>query len=290
VKVVTVNVDTVNVDTVDHVAVDWSGAKVGAHRRIWLAHVRDGALITLSGGRSREEVIDHLIELRAQCPHGLVVGLDFAFSFPLWFLRHQGYATIADVWDGVAEEGERWLAQCDPPFWGRPGRPRPALPEHLRRAEQRVAATALASGTGTGSGSGTGVKPKSVFQVGGAGTVGTGSIRGMPLLRRLRSSGFSIWPFDPPSPSLVAEIYPRLLTGPVRKRNPAARASYLSGSPRQLPPEFVQAMCDSEDAFDAGLSALALSDYQLGPGEVTQATDARTLLEGDIWPPRNIAP
>lgn len=260
----------------DHVAVDWSGAKVGAHQRIWLAHVHDGALITLRNGRSREAVIDDLVQLRVQCPNGLLVGLDFAFSLPLWFLREQGYATVADVWDGAAEEGEQWLACCDPPFWGRPGRARPALPEDLRRAEQRVAATR--------------VSPKSVFQIHGAGTVGTGSIRGMPLLRRLRSAGFSIWPFDQPSPHSVVEIYPRLLTGPVHKRVATARADYLAAAKWRLPPEFAQAMRDSEDAFDAGLSALAMAEHEMGPAELVQATDAQTLLEGDIWPPFIIDP
>jgi len=94
----------------------------------------------------------------------------------------------------ATREGEDWLAECAPPFWGRPGRPRPVLAEHLRRAEKAISVA--------------GISPKSVFQVGGAGAVGTGSVRGMPYLPQLRQAGFSIWPFDPASPWTVLESTP----------------------------------------------------------------------------------
>jgi hypothetical protein len=222
----------------DHVVVDWSGARSGAAQRIWLGHVRAGRLFALRNGRTREHVIDHLLTLRTECPEGLMVGLDFSFSFPLWFLESQGYADISAVWDGVAHEGPQWLARCEPPFWGRPGRPKPSLPEHLRDAEKRLVAP--------------GVHPKSVFQIGGAGTVGTGSIRGMPLLRLLRLGGFGIWPFDPP--------------------------------------EHTQSMLKSEDAFDAGVSALVLAEQQPEAPHLPPSIDPQILLEGDIWPPSNIDP
>jgi hypothetical protein len=50
---------------------------------------------------------------------------------------------------------------------------------------------------------------KSVFQIGGAGAVGTGSVRGMPLLAALSADGFSVWPFEDASERMVIEIYPR---------------------------------------------------------------------------------
>ena len=46
-----------------------------------------------------------------------------------------------------------------------------------------------------------GIAPKSVFQIGGAGSVGTASLRGMPVLQRLREAGFAVWPFDRPERS-----------------------------------------------------------------------------------------
>jgi hypothetical protein len=261
---------------VDIVAVDWSGARVGSQRHIWSAHVIGGVLTDLRSGRTRDQVTCDLIELKARCPDGVVVGLDFAFSFPAWFVRQRGHATVADLWDDVALQGESWLAACDPPFWGRPGRRRPELQAHLRRTEvdARVA----------------GIGAKSVFQIGGAGAVGTGSLRGTPHLAALRRAGFSIWPFDPPSPWQVVEIYPRLLTGPVHKRNRDDRITYLDHAPWVVPERFVPDVHDSEDAFDAVVSALVMDRHA---GELTslrQSADPLTLLEGEVWVPRTMNP
>src|SRR6185437_10594148 len=137
----------------DVVAVDWSGALQRAATRIWLAHVVEGELVTLRNGRTRRQVTDDLAALRARSPDGLVVGLDFSFSLPAWFVRSEGCTTVDDLWRRVEENGEGWLSGCAPPFWGRPGRPRPALAEPYRRAE-------LAISVG-------GIRPKSSFQIGG---------------------------------------------------------------------------------------------------------------------------
>ena len=139
-----------------------------------------------------------------------MIGLDFAFGFPAWFAGELGAREIEDVWRHAATEGERWLRDCAPPFWGRPGCGRPALPSHFRLSELALKG------------------PKSVFQVGGAGAVGTGSIRGMPLLLRLREAGFAIWPFHEGSPRVV-EIYPRAFLRHLRHSSAAARAAVPRG-------------------------------------------------------------
>ena len=226
---------------------DWSGAATGSATHIWLAHVIDGELVTLRNGRRRQEVVDDLIALRARASDGLVVGLDFSFSFPAWFLRAHSCPTVGEFWEMVERDGERWLAECTSPFWGRPGRPRPELREaHLRRAEASIAVG--------------GISPKSVFQIGGAGAVGTGTIRGIPHLRRLQANGFSIWPFDPASPWTVMEIYPRLCTGPVKKSSREHRRRYFAEAPWSVAPTFTTAIVESEDAFDAAISALVMDD------------------------------
>jgi hypothetical protein len=258
------------------VAVDWSGAAQGAAARIFMAHVVDGVLVSLRNGRTRQQVVDDLVELRAHCPAGLVVGLDFSFSFPAWFVRSRHCTSVDDVWRAATREGEDWLAGCDPPFWGRPGRPRPVLAEHLRRAEKAISVG--------------GISPKSVFQVGGAGAVGTGSVRGMPYLPQLRQAGFSIWPFDPASPWTVLEIYPRLMTGPVRKSNLEQRTLYLNAGPWSLPPAHAASIIGSEDAFDAGISALVMHDNLADLALLRPTTDPVTLLEGDVWRPPKITP
>ena len=253
------------------IAIDWSGAKQGARSKIWLAEVRDGRLVRLESGRSREEIVDELVTEAARDPD-LVVGLDFAFSVPLWFFRKRGLKRVEDLWAVVAQDGESWLAECEPPFWGRPGKKKPMLPEHFRRTETespRVGGSA----------------PKSVFQIGGAGAVGTGSLRGMPCLGALHAAGFSVWPFHAPTQPTVIEIYPRLLTGPVVKSSREARLAYLRGAFPELPQAMVDVAASGEDAFDAAVSAMVMSRHTSELEALERASDFQVLLEGAIWWP-----
>lgn len=251
-------------------AVDWSGATHGAHHRIWLAETsRPGQLVRLECGRDRAAMAALLAETRGQS----VVGLDFSFGVPAWFAEQLGADSGPAVWRRVAEQGEAWLATCPSPFWGRPGRPRPRLAgSALRQTELDVPRTA-------------GIAPKSIFQVGGAGAVGTGSIRGMPLLICLQQAGAAIWPFDPPGWPLVVEIYPRLLTGPVHKANPSARRALLERRYPRLDPAHLAAASASEDAFDAAVSALVMREHADDLASLPAECDVLARLEGRIWHP-----
>jgi hypothetical protein len=254
------------------VVVDWSGARsVAAQRRaIWVAEAADGVLVRLEGGFTREEAVAAV--LRRLAP-GVVAGFDFSFSFPGWFVRHVGAVDGPGVWEAAARQGEGWLAACAPPFWGRPGRPRP--PAHPGRPEWRRTELHVP---------GASLRPKSTFQVGGAGTVGTGAVRGMPLLGSLRRAGAAVWPFDRAPATgdapVVAEAYPRWATGPVVKSSCAARAAHLARLAGAVPAPLTSRAAASEDAFDAACAAIALS---AGPWRVPDA-DAVDLLEGRILP------
>jgi hypothetical protein len=254
------------------IAVDWSGdASAGAARKIWLAEVRDGEVTRLECGRDRIAMTRHLIQVVQEQPH-TIVGLDFAFSFPRWFLTQLGVADAPTLWRLSEAAGESWLRACEPPFWGRPGRGRPLLEEPLRRTERSVGSTA-------------GISPKSVFQIGGAGAVGTASVRGMPTLARLRDAGYSIWPFDEPRLPMAVEIYPRLLTGPVTKSDARARESYLNAVPG-LSDELLETAIRGEDAFDALVSAVVMwreRDQLLKLRERWNPEDVTARLEGEIW-------
>lgn len=202
----------------------------------------------------------------------MIVGFDFAFSLPAWFLEERGLQSAQELWALADREAEEWLARCEPPFWGRPGKGRPVLGpgrDHFRRTDASVPSTGS-------------IRPKSVFQIGGAGAVGTGSLRGMPILHRLATAGFSVWPFDPPGWPLIIEIYPRLLTGPVNKSNAAERDAYLSARHDILDSDLRVRAVSSEDAFDAAVSALVMSENLAG---LYSATDRQTILEGQIWYP-----
>jgi hypothetical protein len=247
------------------VAVDWSGRVTGAARYRWAAEVADGQLVSLRDGWEIPTLVDHLGAMATDDAR-LAVGLDFSFSLPGWFLDALGVADGPALWKVVETDGERWLRECAPPFWGRTGRPRPDQ-VHWRETE----ATAEAVG---------GIRPKSSFQVGGAGSVGTGSLRGMPLLTRLRDAGFSIWPFDPPRLPVVVEVWPRQFTGPVVKRRADSRLGLVTE--RGLPAEAAA----SEDAFDAVMTALGMWGEREHLATLPTLADPVSRREGRIFSPR----
>lgn len=254
------------------VAIDWSGAK-GARETIWLAEVdHDGQLETLSNGRSREQTIEYVVQIATAHPR-TVVGLDFAFGFPAWWTREQGYAKAEHVWTACSHAGEDWLTDCPWPFWGRPARPNPHTPKHGYRDTDK--------NHGYG-------QPKSVFQIGGAGAVGTGSVRGMPMLNRIAAAGGAIWPFHPAAnqASLTAiEIYPRSLTGNVDKGRWSARVAYMDKRFPDQTERFRERAAGSEDAFDAAVSALVMHAHRSALAQLPVTTDPGILLEGQIWIP-----
>jgi hypothetical protein len=258
-------------------AIDWSGrAGPDQRRALWLAEAADGALVRLQGGRTRAELVELLIAEAARDPD-LIVGVDFAFSLPAWYLRER-QLTPGRLWALLAEEAltpamrrlglARWMHHPEPPFWTTAeARARLAPAQRFRRTEQELRVP--------------GVQPKSVFQLVGAGQVGRGSLRGMGALHRLAGAGFRIWPFDPPGlPSLV-EIFPRVLTGPVRKSRRGERERYLETVPMR--PELGRLAATGEDAFDAAISALVMAARVDELRALPAAPD--DALEGRIWRP-----
>jgi hypothetical protein len=253
------------------IAVDWSGKARGSQKTIWVAEAVDGELSFLENGRARDDVQRLLIEW-AELDPSLVVGFDFAFSFPAWFLEQYACSSAHDLWAIARRDGEGWLANCRSPFWGRPGKRRRDLQgrSQFRTTDLEVAPV-------------TGIRPKSVFQIGGAGAVGTGSIRGMPMLAQLSTAGFAIWPFDPPGWPQVIEIYPRILTGKVRKSSQKDRQAYLSA--RFGTQALMDRAASTEDAFDAAVSALVMSAHALELSRLAASSNGARRLEGAIWFP-----
>jgi hypothetical protein len=225
------------------VAVDWSGARAAPAQRngICVAIATEGGNeIDASWGRTRVETI----ELIEHLPPPVAVGFDFSFGLPEWFSRERGCATIADVWELAAVEGESWLAPT-PPFW----RDRCAVPveRRFRRCELDL------------------TPAKSIFQLVGNGQVGAGSVRGMPLLARLRARGFAIWPFDPAGDRTVVEIYPSRLR---RLHREDHAPTYATSHER-----------------DAVESARVMWERRATFANLRAATDPVTMIEGDVWMP-----
>ena len=297
------------------IAVDWSGDKgPGQRKKIWAGvWTRNpvgkaaGGRILLENGRSREELTEWLIALAAETPR-MVVSLDCCFSYPAWFLAEHGCNSVFDFWQHVAAgHGERWLgttcteAERDVRFWGRPHK----RPEQFCGAGYRTMMRhtdwenkieqALEGGDPDRAAKMRGITPKSPFQIGGSGSVGTGSLRAMPSLLRLHDAGFRVWPFEDaafPSAPLLVEMYTRLLTGPVKKANPEARSAYLAAR-RRLDPAFyaglprtvVAKASGSEDAFDALVCCLEMVRHQVEFAPLRATTDPMLRLEGITWRP-----
>lgn len=301
------------------VAIDWSGRvdTAGQRRHIW-AGVWTAASVAKSGhesliveaGRTREELIPWLIGMARETPR-MVVGIDCCFSYPAWFLKEHRCKTVFDLWQKVTEgKGEEWLHRdcADDRFWGKAGSRRhgrrpdefcgPGLlrmmrttdidnkitPKLLQEEPERAAAVL-------------GITPKSPFQIGGAGSVGTGTLRAMPMLLKLREGGFRTWPFEDarlnaagPQPLLV-EMYTRLLTGAVKKSNSVARTQYLAERRKSdtayasLPRKVLTAAESSEDAFDALVCTLEMVRWQAEFPALTATEDKTLRLEGVTWRP-----
>jgi hypothetical protein len=283
------------------VAVDWSGDRsVSGQRRkiwagVWTASPKGktmGGTVTLEGGRTRAELTDWLIEMAAETPV-MVVGFDFIFSYPGWFLKEHGVRTMPELWRRVADgQGEAWLdAACaDDRFWGKPKKkPAEFCGEDnyrmLRRADvevkikSQIAEPAKAARV-------VGIAPKSPFQIGGAGSVGTASLRGMAHLLTLREAGFAVWPADDPAFPMVVEMYTRLMTGPVNKSSEAARTAYLKERKvAGLSRDVLARARGSEDAFDALVSCLVMTECRAEFPELPRETDTVYKLEGRTWQP-----
>ena len=292
------------------VAVDWSGDKgPGQRRKIWagvwtrLERGRVcGGKVTLESGRSRAELIEWLIAMARETPR-MAVSIDCCFSYPAWFLREHGCATVFDFWRHVASgHGEHWLTDAsdarDVRFWGKPHkRPQEFSGEgyaSMMRATDWENKVEFGGGDEARAALMKGIQPKSPFQIGGSGSVGTGSLRAMEWLERLHEAGFRVWPFedaDADTPLLV-EMYTRLLTGPVAKSNETARRAYLKrrgleepGLYGSLPRSVVAGARSSEDGFDALVCCLEMVRGQAEFAGLRATEDARLRLEGITWRP-----
>jgi hypothetical protein len=297
------------------VAVDWSGDKgPGQRKKIWAGVWTradggrvGGGKVRLENGRSREELTEWLIEMARETPR-MVVSIDCCFSYPAWFLREHGCATVFEFWRHVAAgHGERWLgtveAERDVRFWGRPHK-RPGMfcgegyATMMRRTDwENKIAQRLEGGDPERAAKMRGITPKSPFQIGGSGSVGTGSLRAMPWLLRLWEYGFRVWPYESaalhgktPKP-LLTEMYTRLLTGAVAKSNAAARKECLRAKRRDdvlyagLSRGIVAKAEGSEDGFDALVCCVEMVRWREGFASLRATRDEELMMEGITWRP-----
>ena len=259
------------------VAIDWSGRRTREAEFIWTAEAVGGELVHLENGASRHDALQWLIDAGGA---DVVAGLDFSFSLPAWYCEQQGWRTGPDVWRAMRAGGERLLADEIAPFWRR------RRPLELASRQRALRQTEREDVPGA----------KSTFQIGGAGAVGTGSVRGMALLPQLQAAGFAVWPFDPAGPRTVLEIYPGALYPPTTsgrviksswRRRHALLGEWFPGHSAPL----MERAAGSEDAFDAAVSALVMARHHKTLTALpTLADDPAYALEGRTWTPALTGP
>ncbi|HVG27975.1 MAG TPA: hypothetical protein VM865_10250 [Acidobacteriaceae bacterium] len=297
------------------IGIDWSGRMDAAGQRrhiwagIWTALPGGKVRIELEAGRTREEVTAWLLELARETPR-MAVSIDCCFSFPGWFLEEHGCEDMFAFWRKAnAGLAEQWLTrECeqiahDERFWGKPHK-RPAqfcgtgYRRMFRFADyDNKIAQALEGGDPERAAKMRGITPKSPFQIGGSGSVGTGSLRAMTMLERLHEAGFRVWPLEAaaidakdPKPLLV-EMYTRLMTGAVAKSNPEARNGYLAAKCKTDPVykpvgrAVLNKARGSEDAFDALVSVMEMARYADEFGKLKATRDPELRREGLTWRP-----
>ena len=213
------------------IVVDWSGRAAPSPRReskdaIWIGQC-DSAGESQSYHRTRTEAEAFLHARLAEGGRQLV-GFDFPMGYPSGFAeRLTGTASARALhgWlarrinDGPDNLNNRFEIAAAinqalggaGPFWGCPkGRPRPYLPSlktvdyiALGLAEKRRVERENP-------------RAKPVWQLLGAGSVGSQALLGIPVVHRLaRAFGAAIWPFEPLSALTFAEVYPSLLSAEV---------------------------------------------------------------------------
>ena len=223
------------------VVVDWSaaGQPVTGRDSIWIAQARgDAAESWTPPTRAVAEARLHALILQAlDAGERLLVGVDFAFGYPAGFARAlTGRDAALAVWawlaarlqDDAKNRNNRFALAAEMnralpglgPFWFHPpGQGGPDLPlKGAARSGHGMAEARVTDAAAPGA--------QSVWKLGGAGSVGSQGLTGLPVLWRLRE-GFAgqaaVWPFESVEGAQVvlAEVFPSLLRAEITAVVPA---------------------------------------------------------------------
>jgi hypothetical protein len=277
--------------------VDWSGAERSSAQNVYLAEARRGSggveVIAVTRARDRRAAAEFLAGRpfaaapgwqewpgpeRLDFDRRALVGLDFAFGFPVRFelpklgrsWRWEDLARWAERLDSRSVSvrksirNELTLSKQFRLRGGDPARP------HKRETDKHV----------------NGVRPESVFHLIGPSQVGTASITGIAMLERLRRGGrAAVWPFDPKvrvdrARVVLVEVFPRLWLGKeVRKSELPDRVRRIErwkAEDVRFKREAELAAASSGDALDATAAAIGLArGVELPPADALPAEGAR---------------
>jgi hypothetical protein len=272
------------------IVVDWSGRAARSPVReskdaIWIGLCEAGREEqTYCRSRAEAKTV-----LAAQLAEGgrQLVGFDFPMGYPKGFARrltgtdkaHDLHAWLADRITDAPDNANNRFDVADSvnlmlggqgPFWGCPkARPRPFLPS-LKTVD--YAALGLAEKRRVEIEN---PPAKPVWQLLGAGSVGSQALLGIPVVHQLaQATGAAIWPFDAPGPLTLAEVYPSLLAKVVAASGDAipdrAQVKFLARALYAL---------SREDRLASLFNAPAIAKEEgwiLGAGQAAELAEALT--------------
>jgi molybdopterin molybdotransferase len=215
----------------DRIAIlDWSAAsrpRLGQDS-IWLAVATEAGVSAenLATRAQAEARLGALVAETLKAGERMLIGVDFALGYPSGFAETlTGQRSALAIWDWLAgaltdgadnandrfQTAARMNRACPGlgPFWFRPAAL--DLPDLPARGSDRhghgLADLRLCDTRAHGA--------QSVWKLGGAGSVGSQSLTGQPMLSRLRAAHpgqVAAWPFQAPTaPVVLAEVFPSLL-------------------------------------------------------------------------------
>lgn len=219
-----------------HIAVDWSARSKRSPKRpskdaIWYCVVKDGIDSEPVYRRTRAKAAQDLICLiqrERAAGRRVLVGFDFPFGYPKGVSQKlTGQTSALALWDWLSEriedddknENNRYQVATEinnnyeglGPCWGRPKNwdyPKVPTRKKVRHGHGHPPECRIADDR---------AKAKTVWQLYGAGSVGSQVLLGLPIVSRLRAdTEAEVWPFDtglqvPKADVVLAEIYPSLL-------------------------------------------------------------------------------
>ncbi len=267
--------------------VDWSGGNDrGATPKkdaIWACTARGGvadAPVYMRNRQVAEDWITDVLRREAQAGRRVLAGFDFAFGYPAGFGKTlTGTDDPFAIWDWFAERVED-----DPksnnrfdlageinakfpgtgPFWGNglqrdiPHLPRKGLAREDHGMTEKRAAEAQTKGAFP------------VWQLSGAGAVGSQVIMGLPMLARLRRTfgdQLTTWPFEPlTTPIALVEIWPSLIAKTIAASQPsgqikdAHQVQVLAETLSAMPPEKLARLLDVPSNTEGWILGLGHED------------------------------
>ncbi|ASM73254.1 MULTISPECIES: molybdopterin-binding protein [Roseobacteraceae] len=302
-------------DTV--IVVDWSGGNDRGAKpvkdAIWACVARAGvteAPVYLRTRQVAEAWIGDLIQAERAAGRRVMVGFDFPFGYPQGFAQAvAGSNDPLTLWDWFVariEDGPKTNNRFDVagainlalgakgPFWGNglqrdvDGLPRTKTGYENPFAERRKAEI-LAKGA------------FAVWQLSGAGSVGSQALMGLPVLARLRhrfGDDLAVWPFQQLEAGIaLVEVWPSLIAPEIAAQaqadeiKDAAQVRVLAQALSALSPAQLAAMLADGDAQEGWILGLGHEDALRGalrtddPVPPPLSNDCFALPPGVAWTP-----